>query len=146
MRTPHILWSSLLLIPMLTACNNATTSEGPDSLMGGSSSVAIIELTGASSAMSEKSAMSAASSASSKAMMEGQQSSGTQTVQTGCKVAGCSGQLCVDAAMGDMVTTCEYREEYDCYKTARCEKQSTGVCGWTVDPALDACIKKAQAK
>jgi len=62
-----------------------------------------------------------------------------------CVVGGCSGQLCVDASAGEgMVTTCEYREVYACYKTASCERQTTGQCGWTETTELTACIAAAE--
>jgi hypothetical protein len=58
----------------------------------------------------------------------------------GCFVGGCSGQLCTDQQ--DVMSTCEYKEEYACYKSARCERQNTGKCGWTATPALQACLGK----
>jgi hypothetical protein len=60
----------------------------------------------------------------------------------GCAVAGCSGQLCVSAdEAGELVTTCEYRAEYGCYKEASCEPQQDGKCGWTQTTALLACLR-----
>ena len=61
----------------------------------------------------------------------------------GCAVAGCSGQLCVEAReAGSIVTTCEYRAEYACYQSqSRCERQSTGMCDWTPTEELRACLK-----
>jgi eight-cysteine-cluster-containing protein len=59
-----------------------------------------------------------------------------------CIVGGCSGQLCIDESEGEMVTTCEYREAYACYKTAACTRQSSGHCGWTSTPELKACLLK----
>jgi eight-cysteine-cluster-containing protein len=60
----------------------------------------------------------------------------------GCAVAGCSGQLCVSAdEAGDIVTTCEYRSDYACYKEASCEKQADGQCGWTQAASLQACLQ-----
>lgn len=55
-----------------------------------------------------------------------------------CYIGGCSSQLCTgeEAAM----STCEYREEYGCYKTATCERQSTGKCGWTETTELNTCL------
>ncbi len=62
-------------------------------------------------------------------------------VFNGCAVAGCSGQLCVSAEeAGDIVTTCEYRAEYACYKEASCEPQADGKCGWTQTPELQRCL------
>ncbi len=58
-----------------------------------------------------------------------------------CARAGCSGQLCAEASeAGGIVTTCEFRPEYACYRTARCERQTTGSCGWTPTTELAACL------
>lgn len=59
----------------------------------------------------------------------------------GCAVAGCSGQLCVSAdEAGNIVTTCEFRAEYACYREASCEPQPNGQCGWTQTPELTTCL------
>lgn len=55
-----------------------------------------------------------------------------------CYVGGCSSQLCTDDP--DMASTCEYREEYACYQTATCKRQSSGECGWTPTSELRACL------
>ncbi len=55
-----------------------------------------------------------------------------------CYVGGCSGQICSDKK--DMVSMCEYSETYACYKTATCERQSDGQCGWTKTQELTACL------
>ncbi|MDP3974312.1 MAG: hypothetical protein Q8P92_05775 [Candidatus Daviesbacteria bacterium] len=60
----------------------------------------------------------------------------------GCFVAGCSNQLCVDEEEKDIVTTCEFREEYECYKDALCERQKDGGCGWTQTKDLLECIEQ----
>ncbi len=65
---------------------------------------------------------------------------GVPVTQNECVVGGCSSQLCVDASQGDMATTCEYREQYACFKTAECKRQTGGQCGWTDTPELKACI------
>ena len=54
-----------------------------------------------------------------------------------CKPTGCSGQICSDQ---DMITTCEYRAQYACYKDAICERQTTGQCGWTQTTKLKSCL------
>lgn len=56
----------------------------------------------------------------------------------GCFIGGCSGQICSDQP--DAVSTCEYRAEYGCYQTARCERQADDACGWTQTPALTQCL------
>lgn len=58
-----------------------------------------------------------------------------------CKIGGCSSQLCVDANAGEILSTCEWTEAYACYpKHGICEVQENGECGWTKNPAFDACI------
>jgi eight-cysteine-cluster-containing protein len=56
-----------------------------------------------------------------------------------CRPTGCSGQICADE---DVVTTCEFRPEYACYGTARCERQTNGRCGWTMTPELQSCLNR----
>ena len=60
----------------------------------------------------------------------------------GCKVAGCSSQLCLPAGLDEGTSTCEWRDEYACYRDggARCEMQSDGACGWTPTGELAACL------
>ena len=66
-------------------------------------------------------------------------------VANGCAVAGCSGQLCVSAAeAADIVTTCEYKAEYACYREASCEPQAKGKCGWTQTTELKQYIAYAK--
>lgn len=55
-----------------------------------------------------------------------------------CYVGGCSAQVCSDQP--DMASTCEYRAEYACYKTAKCERQASGQCGWTPTQTLAMCL------
>jgi len=64
----------------------------------------------------------------------------------GCAVAGCSGQLCVSAdEAGGIITTCEYRAEYACYKEASCEPQADGKCGWSQTSELQRCLANPPA-
>ena len=58
-----------------------------------------------------------------------------------CVVGGCSGTLCGEEGE-DLISTCEYREEYQCYKQAVCERQPTGKCGWTETSQFKACMLK----
>lgn len=55
-----------------------------------------------------------------------------------CFVGGCSSELCSES--NEMVSTCIWKEEFACYQNATCERQSTGKCGWTKTPELNACI------
>ncbi|MBI3072743.1 MAG: hypothetical protein HYY84_11565 [Deltaproteobacteria bacterium] len=61
-----------------------------------------------------------------------------------CQKGGCSGQLCYDPATGSGISTCEFRPEYACYRTAECKRQSDGKCGWTQTSALTSCINNAR--
>lgn len=56
-----------------------------------------------------------------------------------CIKTGCSRQVCADE---EVVTTCEYRSEYECYKRAACERQRNGECGFTMTPQLRACLNR----
>jgi hypothetical protein len=62
-------------------------------------------------------------------------------VSNGCAVAGCSQHLCVSVEeAATIVTTCEYRAEYACYREASCEPQVDGKCGWTQSAGLAQCL------
>ncbi len=58
-----------------------------------------------------------------------------------CMKTGCSSQICSDQ---DVVTTCEWRPEYECYQKAICERQRNGECGFRQTPELAACLKRAR--
>jgi len=59
----------------------------------------------------------------------------------GCAIGGCSSQICGEADdVENLVSTCEYNPQYACYKQAKCERQTTGKCGWTETKELRACI------
>jgi hypothetical protein len=64
----------------------------------------------------------------------------TSKLRSGCVVAGCSSQLCVESSQSDITTTCEFKWEYQCYRSATCEVQTDGQCGWTMTPELQACL------
>jgi len=55
-----------------------------------------------------------------------------------CFIGGCSGQVCSDGQ--DVVTSCEARPEYVCYRQTVCERQADGQCGWTMTPAVRQCL------
>jgi hypothetical protein len=61
----------------------------------------------------------------------------------GCRRTGCSGQVCAES---DIMTTCEFRPEYACYRDAVCERQADGSCGWTMSPALRACLESSASE
>jgi eight-cysteine-cluster-containing protein len=65
-----------------------------------------------------------------------------QYVQNGCAIGGCSGEICGEASEADnLVSTCIYKEEFQCYKSARCERQTTGKCGWTLSADTVVCLE-----
>jgi hypothetical protein len=61
----------------------------------------------------------------------------SRSVQDGCVVTGCSGQIC---ASEQTISTCEWRNEYSCYQYGQCKKQADGKCGWTQTPELAYCV------
>ncbi len=61
----------------------------------------------------------------------------TPTPIAQCRVTGCSSQVCADQ---DVITTCEFRPEFACFRAARCERQVGNQCGWTMTPELQACL------
>ena len=69
---------------------------------------------------------------------------GGEPAAGGCKVGGCSSQLCLDANGPDVASTCEWTKAYECYKTATCEPQQDGGCGWTQTDELRKCLDAAR--
>jgi eight-cysteine-cluster-containing protein len=65
-----------------------------------------------------------------------------QPASSACVRTGCSGHLCADE---ELMSTCEWQEQYGCYKTAACERQADGRCGWTMTPELKGCLERAGA-
>lgn len=59
-----------------------------------------------------------------------------------CKTGGCSGEICLNKEDSGPATTCEYRSEFYCYRSARCEKQASGECGWTQTDELNKCLSQ----
>ncbi len=55
-----------------------------------------------------------------------------------CKIGGCSSQVCTDRE--GLITACEFRSEYACYKNVVCERQSNNECGWTMTDTLRECL------
>ncbi|OIP80041.1 MAG: hypothetical protein COT39_00870 [Parcubacteria group bacterium CG08_land_8_20_14_0_20_48_21] len=59
----------------------------------------------------------------------------------GCVITGCSGQLCADE---ELVSTCEYKEEYACYRNALCVRKDDGACGWVETMEIVECLADAR--
>lgn len=70
------------------------------------------------------------------------QDGGAPFTERGCVVTGCSKEVC---ASEEIVTACVFKPEYLCYRKARCERQTTGECGWTGDQKLTICLETAPA-
>lgn len=56
-----------------------------------------------------------------------------------CVRGGCSNQVCADHPV---ITTCEWRPEYECYQKAECKRQSDGNCGFTKTRELTECLAR----
>ena len=61
-----------------------------------------------------------------------------------CIKSGCSGTMCVEPGK-EVMTTCEYKPEYGCYREGKCERQGDGKCGWTQSPELQGCLANPPA-
>lgn len=61
-----------------------------------------------------------------------------------CTAVGCSGQVCVtEEEAKDLITTCEYREEYKCLKFTNCGNYGNGnKCQWEQNDAYLKCLKE----
>lgn len=69
----------------------------------------------------------------------------SSTMQS-CRTGGCNSEICESALGETMSTICEIREEYACYKTAKCERQEDGKCGWTMSKELEKCLSEKRIK
>ncbi|MCD8507849.1 MAG: hypothetical protein LRY42_00380 [Candidatus Pacebacteria bacterium] len=59
-----------------------------------------------------------------------------------CRISGCSGHICESVDEPSYATTCEWREEYACYKQdgVTCGINAQGVCGWIPEGSIAQCI------
>jgi eight-cysteine-cluster-containing protein len=61
-----------------------------------------------------------------------------------CVRAGCSSQLCVPAGTeNDIITTCEFRPEYECLQLTSCSCIA-GSCGFEDNPEYESCLSEKQ--
>ncbi len=60
-----------------------------------------------------------------------------------CSTGGCSGQLCgqKDKIKG-LITTCEWKEIYGCYKLTGCGCVD-GNCQWKINDAFSDCLRES---
>lgn len=66
--------------------------------------------------------------------------SGSRVVGAGCKLGGCSSEICQNEEEETAVSICIYKEEFTCYESAACEKQENGGCAWTQTEELKSCL------
>ena len=59
-------------------------------------------------------------------------------VDDGCFIGGCAAEVCSDR--DDVASPCIWREVFACFRTATCERQVDGACGWTQTAELEACL------
>jgi hypothetical protein len=66
--------------------------------------------------------------------------------QKQCVVSGCSGELCVEDTVLEegLASSCVWKEEYECYKEALCERQENGTCAWTKSEEIIQCLEDKQ--
>ena len=61
-----------------------------------------------------------------------------------CASAGCSSQLCVSAdKASDIITTCEYKEEYSCLKLTKCGCVNNQ-CAWNENKNYLNCLEEVR--
>jgi len=70
----------------------------------------------------------------------------TPITGNGCKRGGCSNHLCLEANAPEVVSTCEYKEEYGCYQKAECKRQESGECNFSLTPELTNCLINGDLK
>ena len=56
-----------------------------------------------------------------------------------CIKTGCSNEICAEESV---MSTCDYKPEYECYKKAKCERQPDGNCGFTKSPEVKSCLAR----
>jgi len=59
-----------------------------------------------------------------------------------CKISGCNNEICSDQ---EMISNCFWKEEYTCFKFARCERQKNNQCGWTMTKEAERCLKSIRS-
>jgi len=62
-----------------------------------------------------------------------------ENIGDGCVKSGCSGTVCVEEG-SEIVTTCEWREEYICYQNTICKRLDDGSCGFVEDEEFLNCL------
>ena len=59
-----------------------------------------------------------------------------------CALAGCSSQLCVQKEKAsEIITTCEYKQEYECLKLTSCSCINNK-CSWEENQVYEECLQR----
>jgi len=66
----------------------------------------------------------------------------SKKLNTSCVVNGCNGEICQNKNDEPVSSICLWKEKFVCYKTAKCEVQKDGTCGWTMDQNLTSCLSQ----
>jgi len=64
---------------------------------------------------------------------------------SGCIIGGCSGTVCQPKSAEPIITTCEYKDEYACYRQIKCVCINNR-CAWDKTGAFDICVEEAREK
>lgn len=67
------------------------------------------------------------------------------TTNNDCTTGGCSGTICQSRDSEPIFTTCEYKQEYACYKEINCGCID-GKCQWDKNAGFDSCVEGARAQ
>ncbi len=145
-----------ILLVALTACDASPGNAGGGGSSRSSSSVssssASVDSSDSSSLSSSQTSSSSSSSRNASSVSSSRSSSvassssstGAQAYEgPGCMIGGCSNQICSNEDDEPVITNCMWTEAYACYRTARCEMQTGGSCGWTQNSDLTQCLADA---
>jgi eight-cysteine-cluster-containing protein len=58
-----------------------------------------------------------------------------------CRKTGCGGSVCADR---NVITTCLFRPEDECFADAVCKRQRGGECGFTITPEVEKCLERVR--
>ncbi|KAJ3125033.1 hypothetical protein HK098_000639 [Nowakowskiella sp. JEL0407] len=61
------------------------------------------------------------------------------TLGAGCEITGCNSEICANRGTG-LASVCIALPQFQCYRSATCEKQPNGQCEWSQTDSLKACL------
>jgi len=65
-----------------------------------------------------------------------------KTSKNDCKISGCNSEVCSEQ---EIMSNCVWKDEYTCFRFARCERQKNNHCGWTMTEEAKKCLKKTRS-